>query len=70
MKGGENMQMTIKAARINKGLLQTDVATALGVSRKTVGSWESGKTMPNAKVIDPLCELLGVDYNNIIWKAK
>ena len=63
------MQITIKAARVNKGLKQNDVATAIGVDRKTVGSWESGKTMPNPKHIEPLCKLLGVKYDNIKWNT-
>lgn len=62
------MQITLKAARINKGLRQTDIARKLKVDRKTVSSWESGKTMPNTKLIDPLCSILGVDYNNIKWR--
>jgi DNA-binding XRE family transcriptional regulator len=62
------MQVSLKSARVNKGLRQVDVANALKVDRKTVGSWERGTTMPNAKLIDPLCTLLGVDYDNIKWK--
>lgn len=62
------MLITLKAARTNKGFRQIDIANKLNVDRKTVSSWEQGKTMPNAKLIDPLCSLLGVDYNNIKWK--
>ena len=40
------MKLTLKAARVNKGLTQEDVAKALNVTKKTVGSWEMGKTMP------------------------
>jgi len=59
---------TLKAARVNKGLTQNDVSEALGVNKKTVSSWENGKTMPNAKMIEPLCNLLGVKYDDIRWK--
>lgn len=62
------MQITLKSARVNKGLRQEDVANALNVNKKTVGSWELGKTMPNAKIIDSICELLDVEYDNIRWK--
>ena len=62
------MGISLKAARVNKGLRQVDVANKLKVDRKTVSSWEAGKTMPNAKLIDPLCSLLGVEYDNIKWQ--
>ncbi len=60
-------QITLRSARINKNLRQTDVAKILGVNKKTVGSWESGKTKPGIKYIDPICELYGVNYNQIKW---
>lgn len=63
------MFMTLEAARRNAGLLQKDVATALGVSKKTVGSWENGRTMPKADKVDAICKLYGVSYDNIRWKA-
>lgn len=61
------MQISLKSARVNKGLTQADVGLAIGVTPKTVGSWEQGKTMPNSKKINPLCELLGVKYDDIRW---
>lgn len=62
------MSMTLEAARRNARLFQKDVASALGVSKKTVGSWENGKTMPKADKIDAICKLYGVSYDNIKWK--
>jgi DNA-binding XRE family transcriptional regulator len=63
------MRISLKAARVNKGLTQKDVANALNVTEKTVGAWENKKTMPNVNKIDPLCALLGVKYDDIQWKA-
>ena len=65
----EIIKMTLKAARVNKGLTQSDIAHDLGVNKKTVWSWENHKTMPNAKLIQPLCDLLGVTYDNIKWQG-
>jgi DNA-binding XRE family transcriptional regulator len=62
------MRLTLKALRINKGLLQTDVARELNVDRKTVSAWESGKYLPNVDMVDSICELYGVSYDNIQWK--
>jgi DNA-binding XRE family transcriptional regulator len=63
------MRITLKAARINKGFTQNDVAETLHVTKKTVGSWESGKTKPKVDKIEPLCELYGLTYDDIVWTA-
>lgn len=62
------MKITLRAARHNKKLLQTDLAKACGVSRKTIGAWESGISMPTPDKIDTLCRVLGVSYDDIKWK--
>lgn len=59
------MEITLKAARINAGMLQTDVAAELGVLRDTIGRWESGKTKPKADQLKKLCEIYGVPIENI-----
>lgn len=64
------MRITIKAARVNKGISQKDAAKSLGVSNKTLSSWENGETFPNQKYIEPICELYGVPYDNLIFLTK
>lgn len=54
--------------RVGKGLLQTDLALAFGVNRKTISAWEQGKTLPTANKIDAICEYFGVSYDDIKWK--
>lgn len=61
------MRISIKAARVNAELKQSDTATALNVSKKTVASWEKGETMPKADKINALCTLYGVSYDDIRW---
>lgn len=63
------MKVTLKAARINKGLTQEEVANALNVTKKTVGSWENGKTMPQIDKIERLCSLYSCNYDDIIWNV-
>lgn len=63
------MQISLKAARVNKGFTQAFVGKKMGVTPKTVGSWEKGETMPKADKINPLCDLLGVKYDDIRWEA-
>lgn len=63
------MRISLKAARVNKGLTQMDVAKKLNVTEKTVGAWENKKSMPKVDKIDALCTLLGMKYDDIQWKA-
>ena len=63
------MRVTLKAARINRGLTQEEVAKELNVTKKTVGSWEMGKTMPKIDKIEQLCSLLGCRYDDIAWNV-
>lgn len=63
------MKVTLKAARINKGFTQEYVAKELNVTKKTVGSWEMGKTMPKIDKIEKLCSLYGCSYDDIIWNV-
>lgn len=50
-------------------MTQEQVADELKVTKKTVGSWESGKTRPKLEKIEPLCELYGVSYDDIAWNT-
>lgn len=56
-------QITVRAARVNVGLLQKEAAKHLGVSNKTLGNWENGITFPPADKIPAICELYGVPYD-------
>lgn len=51
------MKITLKAARINAGLKQIDVANKLSVNITTISNWESGKTKPSIENFRKLCEL-------------
>lgn len=61
------VKMTLKAARVNKGLGQKDAAKILGVSNKTLGRWENGETAPKQNYIDAICDLYGLSYDSIIF---
>lgn len=50
-------KITLKSARINAGLKQTDVSNHLGVNVATVSSWETGKTNPSLANFRKMCEL-------------
>lgn len=59
------LKISIKSARVNKGLSQKVAAERIGVSNKTLGKWENGITFPPADKILVLCELYGVSYDNL-----
>lgn len=59
------LKISLKSARVNAGYTQKEVATILGVSNKTVNSWEKGISYPKADKVDAICKLYGVSYDNI-----
>ena len=61
----EVVKITIKSARVNKGLSQKVAADRLGVSNKTLGNWENGLCFPPADMIPKICELYGMSYDNL-----
>lgn len=60
-------KITLKAARVNIGLTQEEAATALGVSRSTLRSWESGKSYPKQPQIIAICELYKVSFDALYF---
>ena len=64
------LTISLKAARINKGLSQKEAAKRLKVSNKTLSSWENKKSLPNSKYIDPICDLYEVNYNDLSFLSK
>lgn len=57
------LKISLAAARVNAGLNQKDAAKALGVSNKTLCSWEQGQSFPKADKIELLCTLYKVPYD-------
>lgn len=58
-------KITLRAARINAGYTQAEVAKKTGYAISTIKNWEQGKTFPKQPAIVVLCELYGVSYDNI-----
>ncbi len=64
------MAITLKAARINKGLTQKEAARALGVSCTTLAKYEKGITFPNTETIKRMEQAYGVSYADLIFLPK
>lgn len=64
------LSITLRAARINAGLDQSDVADELGVNIATVSSWETGKTRPSLDNLEKMCRLYRWPMERIRWEEK
>lgn len=59
------MKITLKAARVNAGLLQKEVADKLGVSRHAIINWERGITKPKKHTLMVLASIYNVNVDDI-----
>lgn len=50
-----DIKLTLAAVRVNAGYSQEQLADKLGVTSRTVASWEAGKTFPNTKALQEIC---------------
>ena len=64
------MKISLKAARINAGLTQSQVAKALKKGKQTIVNWESGKTTLDVANFTALCDLYGVKKDYIFLPMK
>lgn len=63
-------QISLRAARINRGLKQREVSKSLGVCEKTICNWETGRSFPPADMFLRLCDLYGISIDNIFIPKK
>lgn len=61
------MALTLKAARVNKGLTQKQAAEKLEISDNALWNYENGRSFPNVKVIKKMEDLYDVSYNDLIF---
>ena len=60
----------LKAARVNAGYTQKEVAKALKISKNTIISYESYKSKPTIETATKLAGLYGMSVNDIIFFAE
>ncbi|MBQ8356710.1 MAG: helix-turn-helix domain-containing protein [Clostridia bacterium] len=56
----------IAACRRELGMTQRELAEKLSVSDKTVSKWECGNGLPEVSLMLPLCEILGINVNELL----
>lgn len=64
------MAMTLKAARVNKGLTQKMAAELLGISEESLSNYENGKTYPSVPILKKIEQAYGVGYNDLIFMPQ
>lgn len=61
------MKLTLKAARVNKGLTQKDAAKLMGVSRNVISTWERQISFPDVLQVKRIEEVYGLQFQEIIF---
>lgn len=61
------MQITLKAARVNVGLTQNDVATKIGINKGTLVNYEKYRTIPDVETAKKLAKIYGLSVNDLIF---
>ena len=61
------MALTLRAARINKGLSRQEAVKLLGVGVSTIGNYERGVSYPDVPVIQRMEQVYGVSYAEMIF---
>lgn len=59
------MKITLKAARVNAGLTQEEVAKELKKSKNTIVNYENGKSTPDMKTGKALAALYGLSIDDL-----
>lgn len=59
------MKVSIKAARVNAELTQSDAAKRANIDKKTLCSYEKGKRLPKVDVLHRLCQIYGCTMDDI-----
>lgn len=58
-------KITLKAARVNANLTQSEAARMIGVTRDTISNWETGKSSPNVRMFQIIEKVYGVSYDRL-----
>ena len=55
-----NLGNKIRELRVNKGLTQEQLATALSLSPQAISKWETAKGLPDISLLQPLAQALNI----------
>lgn len=62
-------KITLKAARVNAGLTQKELAKKIGKSETTIVKWENDQTGKKISIenLEKLCKILNIGFNDIFF---
>ena len=66
----DKIQISLRAARVNAGMTQADVAAILHVGNKTVLNWECGISEPSFATLNELSRIYKIPIDNIVLPCK
>ena len=58
-------KISLKAARVNANLTQSEAAKKIGVTRDTISNWETGKSSPNVQKFQIIEKVYDVSYDRL-----
>lgn len=61
----DHYKVSLRAARVNANMTQTEAAEAIGVDKTTILRWEQGKSYPDYFKLESLCKAYDVPIDNI-----
>ena len=64
------MPLNIKDIRLRKGLTQSDVAAALGVSSVVYSRYETGKRQPSIDMLIQMADIFGVTVDFLLGRQE
>lgn len=56
----------ISELRRERGMTQRDLSELLGVTDRAVSKWENGRGLPDFACVKPLCDALGISFNEFV----
>lgn len=66
----EKFDITIEAARVNRGLTQQELADKIGVGKTTIWKWENGQSSPSIDEGKRICEVTNTPWDLFITSRK
>ena len=66
----EKIGKFIARCRKDKKMTQSELAEKLDVTDKSIGNWENGRNMPDLSLFKPLCDVLGININDLMSGEK
>ena len=61
-----NFSKVLKKMRLNHNLTQAELAKQLGISRSSVGMYESGEREPDFETLEAIADFFNVDMNYLL----